>query len=205
MSHARSVAPRHRRRTASTKPAEAEVAFPIGDFLIRPTDALGRHVIINVQVAPQVRRASSIMIAKKEFGFETEQDVMRWCLTRGLEELAKKSENREITEDIAKMSAWNALAKDELEHQYYLSAIEVQEHVVRTLVKSGRPGRAAHHAEMLWSQHDKIEDPYWRAEFRRKVKAVLDYAREAVLQQERDRKEALQVERRSQRRRARMS
>ncbi len=201
VSHSRSIAPKHRHRRASSKPAEAEVAYPIGDFLIRPTDALGRHVIINVQVAPQVRRAASKMVAKNEFGFETEQDVTRWCLTRGLEELAKKSENTEITGDVAMMVAQNNLAKEELEQQYYLHAIAVQEKAIKTLVATGHANRAAQYAETLWRQYDKIEHPHWRGEFRKRAKLVLDYARGEAIRQ--SKVEAAPIQR--QRARARVS
>lgn len=185
MSHPRAVSPRHRHRRASTKPAEAEVSFPIGDFLIRPTDALGRHVIINVQVAPQVRRASSKLVAKNEFGFETEQDAMRWALTHGFEELARRSENKEITSDVQEMVANNNLVKEELEKMWYLQAIETQEYGIRSLVAGGHAMRAMQIAEMLWQKHDLIENPYWRGVYRTRYKGLLDYTRQEMAKQDR--------------------
>lgn len=185
MSHPKAVSPRHRHRKASIKPAEAEVSFPIGDFLIRPTDALGRHVIINVQVAPQVRRASSKLVAKNEFGFETEQDAMRWALTHGFEELARRSENKEITGDVEEMVAQNRLIKEELEKMYYLQAIETQEYGIRAMVAGGHANRAMQIAEMLWQKHDKIENPYWRGVYRERYKKLLDYTRVEMARQDR--------------------
>lgn len=146
--------------------------------MIPQTDTLGRHVMLSVQAAPQVRRAASKMVQKGEFGFETEQDVLRWCITRGIEELGRRSESREITGDAALLVAHNRMAKDELEQQFYLHAIETQESSIRTLVLHGRPDRAVQLAEMMWVEYDKVENPYWRGEFRTRIKQILDWARQ---------------------------
>lgn len=181
MSHARAVAPRHRRQRASVKPSAAEVSFPIGDFLLPPTDALGRFVNIAIQAAPQVRRSAAKMVAKSEFGFETEQDVMRWAVTYGLEELGRRSENHEITGDVALLVSWNNLAKEELEKQYYMVAIDTQTTVIHALIRGGNIDKALHHAETLWQQHDRIENPYWRSVYRERYKALLDHVRQRKL------------------------
>lgn len=174
------IAPRHRRSRVSLKPAESEPGFPLGDFLVTPTDSLGRSVQLTVVVPPIARRAASRMLAKGLFGFETEQDVWRYCITYGLADLALKSEDGEITGDVAILHNWNAFARVEMEQIQYLRGLNVQERMVRAMIQQGHARRALYLAELAWKDHDKVEDSYWRKQFRTRLKRLLDQARTAA-------------------------
>ena len=183
------ISPKDRKRRPSLDPTRAEVGFPVSDFLVTSTDGLGRSISINVTIPPLTRRAATRMIARGLFGFETEADVWRYCLTRGLGDLADRAADEAITSDVALIHAWNEVAKIEMERQIYLRAIENIGNVVSMLVRTGHIAKAVDVAEHAWQEHDKLEDQYWRGVYRTRTKKVVDFARRALAKEREREKE----------------
>lgn len=174
------ITPSQRRRVATAQPSRAEAANPLHDYLVPARDIHGSSVSIHLSTIPDARRAASILVAKGLFGFENEQDVMRWCVHNGLIELGRRAKDKEVVSVMNLMNSWVRTACHQLEYLKYEKTLKGIESTIDLLIASGRAVKAEQLADMVWRQVDGIDDPDWKAEFKKMVKKKLDQARTAV-------------------------
>lgn len=122
------------------------------------------------------------MVAIGAFGFQTEQDVWRFCVSFGLDHLAAALDDGEVTTDVALLKAWDDQTKVQMEFAMYERVIRNHSAAIRTLIRGGHAAKAVEIAEAVWRQHDKIEDQYWRKVYRAQAKELLDMARRALVE-----------------------
>lgn len=176
-SRRRGISPGSRRRQAKTAPSRAESAFPITDYFVRPSDPLGRSVNVSVSCPPDFKRISATVLQKQLFAFQTEGDIFRWCIKQGLSELAKRGRDEDLTGEASTMAGWMRSASIEMENARYLEVLTVVAGTVRKLMDAGHREKAEALAEKVWATVDRIGDRYWRAEYRKRTKALLDKVR----------------------------
>jgi hypothetical protein len=176
-SRRRGISPGSRRRQARTAPSRAETPFPITDYFVRPSDPLGRSVNVSVACPPDFKRVAATLLSKELFTFQTEGDIFRWCIKQGLGELAKRGRDEEVTSEANAMAGWLRAAAVQMEHTYYLEILRKISGTVRKLMSEGHRDKAIELADKVWSTVDRIGDEYWRGEYRKKTKAMLDRAR----------------------------
>jgi hypothetical protein len=179
--HERLITPRQRHRRAAIQPSRAESALPIGEFMSPASDPMGRNVSLSITTPPLVRRHASSMVAKGMFGFQTEQDVFRWCLEKGLELLSLQARDEQVTSIMAMLHSWAVASRAELENMFYENNLRGQVYAVETLIVEGHTVKALKIAETLWEEHDRIDDIYWRGKYRKVAKGLLDRARTAQI------------------------
>jgi hypothetical protein len=172
--------PGKRTNRISVRPSRAGAEHPLGDYFIPPSDSLGRSVTISTSAAPEVRRLATILRETKVFPFETEQDVMRWCILHGLMKLEHLAKNKEVTSTRNALESWLKIAKAQMEMLYYAEKLSKVERVVELLIRGGHGIKAVALAEEVWRQSDRLEDPYWSKTYRERTKKALDRARKSM-------------------------
>jgi hypothetical protein len=108
------------------------------------------------------------------FGFRSEGDVLRWALHNGLDELARRSKDKDVTTAISELSAWIRLGQEELENSYYTGVLDAVASGLRRMSERGQTAQATALAEWVWQASDKVESSRWRGQFRKLAKAHLD-------------------------------
>lgn len=174
------LAPGHRRKRVSAKPSRSEAPFPLGDYMIPAADPLGRSVRLSVTASPNARRVCSTLLARNLFGFQTEEDVLRWCVNHGLMELSKRSKDREVISDVSAMNTVVRAAAIQLEYASYDNVFRGIAAAIDVLISDGHYAKAEELADLAWRELDKVGDPYWRPMFREMAKKKLDEAKKAV-------------------------
>lgn len=175
----RLIRPGQRRHRLSQRPSHAEATFPIEDYVVIPHDAKGRTVSLSFSAPPEFRRAASIIRDSNTLPFQTEGDVMRWCLYFGLRELMGRTKDKEAR------ASW-ALLLAEVEHSANQSMYATYEDKLRLIskdiatVSKRNPQKALALAERVWKNMDQIDDPDWRKMYREMAKRHLDRLRKEV-------------------------
>jgi hypothetical protein len=176
----RAIAPSHRQGRVSNKPSRGESEQPVGDYRTKTTDHLGRSATFTVTTRPQVRRIASKIVQRELFPFDTEQDVLRWCIDHGIEELARRAKDKEITSEFRQMNNLIRTAQHELEQDYYQKNLDVMEATCMKLLKDNHPSRAERLAELIWKNCDSIPDPYWRKYYRERSRRIMRRVAERI-------------------------
>lgn len=174
--------PGKRSSRVSVRPSRAGAEHPLGDYFIPPSDSLGRSVTISTSAAPEVRRLATILRETKLFPFETEQDVMRWCILHGLMRLEQLAKDKEVTSTRNALESWLKIARAQMEMLYYAEKLSKIERAVEVMIAAGHAVKAIALAEEVWRQSDRLEDPYWSRTYRDRTKRSLDRARRLAKQ-----------------------
>jgi hypothetical protein len=134
---------------------------------------------VNVSFAspPDYKRIASTILSRELFTFQTESDIFRWCIKQGIGELSKRAKDEDVTNEASTLAGWVRAAAVEMEHIYYLDILRKISTTVERLTTDGHREKAIELAERVWVTIDRIGDEYWRAEYRKKTKAMLDRAR----------------------------
>lgn len=160
------LSPSKRPNRASIRPSHATAAFPLGDYLVPTADPQGRSVSLNVSMSPSVRRIASIILAKRLFGFQNEQDVLRWCIDNGLKQLEKNAKDKNITSEVSVLNVFTTAALNQMEYAHYDNVLGSLAASIDLLMTQGHWVKAEELADLAWRNLDKLDDPYWRKRFR---------------------------------------
>jgi hypothetical protein len=174
------IRPSKRTRHIDIKPSAATAEYPIKDFLVPTSDPHGRTVTLSTTTAPAARRVASIILTKRLFGFQNEQDVWRWCIDNGLNVLERKAKDKDVTSEISVMNAIVATAKDNLEQLQYIDMLKLVGLTIDKLMADGHPVKAEQLAESIWRHADQLADPYWRKAARDKAHEKLTEVRRRI-------------------------
>lgn len=172
------LAPRHNKQAPSIQPSKAEASFPVGEYMVPASDAMGRSVTITCSAAPQTKRIASVILAKGLFGFKTQEDIWRYCIDKGLIHLSDHAKDDDIAGQAAMIVGWSRVAKHELEYSFYVNHLRSVQKALVSMINRGDGEKAKAVAEQIWREHDKLQDPYWRAKYRKMAKQILDLVRE---------------------------
>lgn len=129
---------------------------------------------MSLSLPPVMRRVSSIILSKHSLPFETEQDVLRWCIHHGLKLLVEHAKDKEITSAWSFVESLTAQMADELEHLYYEEHLRIIIDGIRKLARAGHVDKALDRAEKVWRYSDKIDDPHWRKQYRDQARRAYD-------------------------------
>lgn len=176
----RLIRPGQRKPKASAKPSAASASYPLSDFIVPPSDAKGRSVATSIALPPAMRRVSSVVLQKNNLPFETEQDVLRWCINQGLEKLVRLVADKDVTSEYSALSNWLRAAAKQQENLTYSKDLQKIFSVVEELEKGGHIVKAVELADLVWRQCDRFEDPYWSKLYREKSKRYLDRLKRRV-------------------------
>lgn len=105
----------------------------------------------------------SILLQEKSFPFETESDIIRWCMHFGLRTLDKRKKNPNLKAEIARLDSWLSIMVEESEMMYYGGRLAAIERAVIGLARGGHTVRARQVAEKIWRESSNLSDKYWRA------------------------------------------
>lgn len=178
------IAPRHLKHRTSIQPSQSEAAFPIGEYMVPASDSLGRSLTVTAAVAPQVKRMASVILGKGLFGFKTQEDIWRYCIDRGLVHLSNQAKDDDVTSQAAIINSWVGLAREHMQYAYYLDNMREIEKSIMVVLNRGNVNKARVLAEKIFKEHDRIEDPDWRAKYRKMAKRILDRVRDAMAKDE---------------------
>ena len=132
---------------------------------------------VSVSCPPDFKRIAATVLSKQLFTFQTEGDIFRWCIKQGIAELAKRARDEDLTSEASAMAGWVRAAAVEMENATYLNVLQKVSHSIGVLARGGHKDKAVALAEKVWTTVDKIGDGYWRAEYRKRTKAILDRVR----------------------------
>lgn len=141
---------------------------------------MGRTVSLACAGPPDLRRIASILTHQNKFPFQTEADVLRWCIQHGLDILVKRAENKEVSQTLKVFETWRATATTELELMFYTKKLDALEKTILVLIDSGHPVKAEMLAEKIHSQSHLIDDEYWKEKFHTRSGSLLSRARRKV-------------------------
>lgn len=158
-----------RRAAISHRPSDAEVEFPLSDFLVPARDSQGQSAKLVLHIPRSMARTIHVLIHKRIFPFETPADIGRWCLSKGMKSLEKMAGDREITSLQAMINSWEAISRTIMEHKHYGGALKKLAKNVETLIREGHRVQARKLVERVASQVDLIEEEYWREKFKQEL------------------------------------
>lgn len=183
--HDRLIRPGRRKQRVSTKPSHAGAAHPFSEYMVLPSDSQGRSASISFGAPPAFQRLAATIRDRGTMPFELSSDVFRWAVFFGLEELARRSENKEITGEFSSIQSMVATAAKEAEALAYEKKLSEIIRTIRRLAEAGHTSKAEDLASFAWINADKIEDPYWRRQYRTKAKHMLDKIKSGGIEQQR--------------------
>lgn len=168
--------PSKRPRLASNRPSLAKDhhspatymtpsrALP-GRYQVEGSDAKGRSVNLSANFVPEVRRNIAKLVQCGEFGFETEQDAVRWSVHFGVEELGRRAKDPDVKSSIRLLQSFVELAAEQLAFQRYEVTLNSIFMVVDKLIAKGDFDKAEDVADKIHRAADSIPDPYWRRKY----------------------------------------
>ncbi len=172
----RTVSPSRRPQRASNRPSLAHDHHSVVEYVV-PTktltdkyrvetaDARGRSVNFSVTMPPEFRRTVSKIVQVGEFGFETEQDCLRWCIYQGLKELQKRSGDPETHSALGLLHTFVAAAREQLAFQQHERSIRIILASADRLCSTKDYAQAEQMIEELRRKADAITDVLWRRKF----------------------------------------
>lgn len=164
-----SVAEHHLPPYVSSRPSHSETEHPLSDFMVPAQDAHGHSVKVIFRCVPAYKRQIEIIISSKEFPFETESDLARWCLSRGLRMLSAISKKKEAPSYQAIIATWEHAAEVEMEYAKMGKALGRIYLAVRKLIEEDHHGPARKILLQVQERLDGIDDDYWRELYRDKL------------------------------------
>jgi hypothetical protein len=124
-----------------------------------------------------MRRLATIIRETGKFPFETENDVVRWCLHHGLEKLGEIAEDDEVTSSWKTIHSWVETAGEMMAAMKYEKEQKKILDTLEALIANGHSAKAEELAEQVWKNADWIDDPYWLRMYRDGAKKILDRIR----------------------------
>ena len=174
----RVIKPSKRPHKSSVKPSTASATSPSHEYMVKATDTRGRTMGVSVSVSPELRRLATVILHSAKFPFETDQDVWRWCMFYGLQELSDRAKDKEVTAARIMMENWIRASAVQMEFVYYESKLKKMQEVVEALQNNGHHEKALELAEMLWKGADALEDVYWCKYYRTKSYEIVQWVKE---------------------------
>jgi hypothetical protein len=142
---------------------------PIGEYIIPPSDARGRHVNFSVSCPPEMRRIASVLLQSHKFPFETESDVLRWCVYFGLQTLTARSKDKDVGHELSQLDSWLRISVHKSEMLYYEETLNLNIGTVEDIASRGHISEALSMAEQMWRESDNLGDVYWTKRCRAKA------------------------------------
>lgn len=174
MKRDRLVRPGHRKPPASLRPSHAGASFPLSDYIIPPSDGMGRSSTLPVAVPPSMLRLLAMIVQGQNLPFETNQDAARWALFHGLERLTVLSKDADVKGAFQAVKLMVMAAAAQKSNLYFEKQLDAIFSTVEGLEKGGHEVKAVELADKVWRGADRIDDPYWSKVYREKAKKVLD-------------------------------
>lgn len=180
---------KHTNRAVSTRPSEAESALPASEFLVPAQDSHGHAASINARVPPQLKRESQIIVGRRVFPFETESDLIRWCLKYGLEALVRRTKDKQICTTHQLTATWLESARHQLEMLKYGKVLDETKAIIKRLVDEGAISKARMILKNIENRIEQFDDDYWKAKYTREIlKAFAWLDRQKAIREARERK-----------------
>jgi hypothetical protein len=180
---------RHTNKSISTRPSESESDLPASEFLVPVQDSHGHSAPVSARVPPQLKREAQIIVGRRVFPFETESDLVRWCLSYGLQALIKKTKDKQIVSVHSQMATWLEAARHNLEWLKYGRTLAEIKAIIKRLVDEGCIAKARTIVKRIENEIENIDDEYWRAKYTKEILRTYAWLdRQKELKEARDKK-----------------
>lgn len=136
--------------------------FDPADFVVPPELEKGKSLRIQAYIQAAHYRLLNIVARSGHFPFEEQNDVIRWCVSFGLQYLDTLDPG--LTRSVmSQANMMNRRAQDIQHEQKHAEWIETQRTAVSTFISAGDEESARDHVQYLWAETLKMPDEPPRA------------------------------------------
>lgn len=187
-----SPVPKPAKKLFSMAPEAGESEYQASEWFVPSKDAQGHSVRISTMVTPDMKREILTILSRRTVPlWDTEGDLIRWCLHLGLVTLMKRVKDPHVRSAHAVMASWTELQKRLNESRYWGSTLfPALRGEIAALVKKGDYIPATELLRTAEAMIDHIGDEYWRQKFTSEIVEYYAYVKtRAKVQEKKMRKE----------------
>ncbi len=171
----------------SMAPLMGEHEYQASEFFVPSKDAQGHSVKVTTMVTPDTKREIQTILSRRAIPlWDTEGDLIRWCIHYGLISLMKRLKDPHIRSAHAVMTSWAEIQKEQAEETYWTGTLfpNVRRRVGQ-MVKNGDFIPAQRLLKLVENMVESIGDDYWRQKFEKEIIEYYSWVRAKAKAQER--------------------
>jgi hypothetical protein len=162
-------------RAISLDPEAGEGHRSAGEFMVPAADSQGHSARIFCRVPPSIKHQITRLVGSQQNPWETESDVVRWCVYVGLERLRDMTDDPEYRSAQSLLNAFVEAARIQMEHLYFARTLDEIGRQVNQLVQAGATAAARKVIEAVAERVAAFEEPYWRRRYEAELVERFDY------------------------------
>lgn len=136
------------------------------DYIIPAQDAKGHHIRLYCRAMPAIGRMVSDVHQSRKYPFRTVGDLVRWCVTVGVKQLASGAG---INSVMAHADAMMATFQDEEFQLQFLEFFNHLQRVTNSYVECGASGEARRVAAQTRATIERMPEGYFKDRYREEL------------------------------------
>ncbi len=155
--------------TFSVRPSRAVPEHQLSEYMTPATDQQGHSVRVSTSLPPPMKREIDIILTKRQWPFDTPGDLFRWCVRRGLQELAKKAKDGEVVQSHLISESWCSMAAEMMQMDQYNNMLANIKTSIGKMVRDHHFVAAYRVFQQVERNVDQIDDTYWHRKFKKEI------------------------------------